>query len=94
MNLFGIKVVESPLCEMTVPARKHRKGRCQSEAYHRRIQKKWLKRFGTKKEKVAFMFNPAALGLPGEQSFALHPDHMAMIRNFALLEPQRGRSDD
>lgn len=82
MNLFGhIKVFSSPLCELTVPVRKHRKGRCQSDAYHKRVQKKWLKRFGTKQEKVAIMFDPSAVGLMGSPSIAMHPEHYAIIRN-------------
>ncbi len=34
------------LAGMTMPRRIHKKRRGQSEAYHRRIQKKWTKRFG------------------------------------------------
>ena len=43
--LGSIKVIESAMARM--PAKRHKKRRWMSESYHRRIQKKWLKRFGT-----------------------------------------------
>ena len=42
----GIRLMESPLA--TEPSRAHKKRRWMSVAYHRRIQKKWNKRFGFK----------------------------------------------
>jgi hypothetical protein len=47
-GLFGIQVRVSKALEgLQWPARWHKKRRNQSEAYHRRVQKKWNKRFGT-----------------------------------------------
>ena len=84
MDYLGIKIIESPLCEMRVPIRKHKKRRNQTLRYHARIQKKWTKRFGLKTERVAIVFNPAAVGMPwlGGEQMALHPKDIAIIRNF------------
>ena len=52
-TLLGcIKVIESQLARL--PAKRHKKRKWMSESYHRRIQKKWTKRFGT--VPAAFMF--------------------------------------
>jgi hypothetical protein len=40
----GMRVIESPDAKM--PARVHKRRSGMSEAYHRRVQKKWNKRFG------------------------------------------------
>lgn len=78
----GIRIVESPLCEMRVPVRKHKHRRGQSPAYHARIQKKWTKRFGMKLERVALIFNPSSDGgWIGQEFIALHPKDYAVIRN-------------
>lgn len=56
-SLFGaIRVHES--MEAKMPARVHKR-RSGSEAYHRRIQKKWNKRFGY--VPAAFLFNDHVL---------------------------------
>lgn len=44
MRFMGMRVIESPYARM--PAKAHKRRRGMSEAYHRRIQKKWNKRFG------------------------------------------------
>ncbi len=80
-ELFGLRVVSSPLCEQPVPVRKHKKRRNQTEAYHRRVQKKWVKRFGIKTEHVAFMINPRIVGLWGAPMLAMHTNDIAMLRN-------------
>lgn len=47
-KLFGMQVRVSQALEgMRMPVRRHKKRRNQSVAYHRRIQKKWTKRWGT-----------------------------------------------
>jgi hypothetical protein len=47
-KLYGMQVMVSKALEgMRWPVRVHKKRRNQSEAYHRRIQKKWTKRYGT-----------------------------------------------
>lgn len=44
MRFMGMRVIESPHARM--PAKVHKRRGGMSEAYHRRIQKKWNKRFG------------------------------------------------
>ena len=82
MNMLGMKVVESPLANMTVPNRKHKRRRWMSEKYHKRIQKKWTKRFGTHQEPCAILFNPSILGMPLQEMMALPPGYISILRNF------------
>lgn len=84
MNSFlGMKVIESPFAYITVANRQHKRRGWMSKAYHRRIQKKWLKRFGTHQEPCALFLSPRAVGLPMQDMLALPPGHIAMLRNFA-----------
>lgn len=53
-----------------VPARKHNRRKHKNSAYHKRIQKKWIKRFGYEQERSYF--------LAGGTVFA-HPNTIAMI---------------
>jgi hypothetical protein len=48
LNTFdGVRfVVDDKICLFNVPVREHRRRRWMSDQYHRRIQKKWTKRFG------------------------------------------------
>ena len=73
-------VIESRFAETTEPVRKHRKRRNQSESYHRRVQKKWVKRWGTKQVPCAYLIDNAALGGRG-RTLVAHPQHMAALRN-------------
>lgn len=60
-KLRGIQIVVSSMLDgMTFPVRVHRKRKGMSEAYHRRIQKKWNKRFG--KAPAWFLMNTKAMG--------------------------------
>lgn len=78
-SLLGdIQIIENSVCERLVPSRPHIKQRTQSEAYHRRIDKKWLKRYGRKVEHVAYFFQDP---LTGQQFTALGPRAIAMLRN-------------
>lgn len=68
MTFMGIEVYESPLCVRRVPVREHKEKfrtiTCDTGLirkliaprdrgnYHKRINKKWLKRYGTKEEHV------------------------------------------
>jgi hypothetical protein len=83
MSLFGMKVIESPFAYMQVPNRQHKKRRWMSDAYHRRIQKKWRKRFGTHQEPCAIFMSPRAVGLPWQDMVALPPGHLAILRGFS-----------
>ena len=78
MNILGIQVVTSPYCQRIVSLRQHKKRRNQSAAYHRRIQKKWTKRFGTRTELTAYMISGGPLG---PARIVVHPDYMATLRN-------------
>ena len=68
-SLFGrIKVHRTDLLKPRMePIRKHKKRRNQSLAYHRRIQKKWTKRFGEHEVHPVFLVNQRPLF---EMSFA------------------------
>ena len=72
MNLYGMSVFESDdaMATTSIPARIHRKSKG-SKAYHERIQKKWLKRFGYLREPAIY-----------QTSFGLmvHPALMPRIR--------------
>jgi len=81
-GFFGLPVFSSPFAECAVPTKRHKKRRNQSAAYHRRIQKKWIKRFGTTQEKCMFVIDPVAAGLSyyrGEIA-VVHPEHIAILR--------------
>ena len=83
LDIFGIRVVTSQLLlERDVPIREHKRRRNQSPAYHKRIQKKWTKRFGVKKEDFAVMFDPAAIGLHGNPMMFIPEKHAVLLRNF------------
>lgn len=86
-SLFGIpvRVIDSDLCKRVVPVKQHRKRRNQSASYHRRIQKKWTKRYGTRVEHVAYFVSPSAAGLLGMADFlAVSPRSFGVLRGFAL----------
>ncbi|MCP5244892.1 MAG: hypothetical protein H6937_02530 [Burkholderiales bacterium] len=56
-NLFGIKILRDTNCtrETKTPVRKHNKK--SNISYHKRIQKKWNKRYGFEHEYTAVKFN-------------------------------------
>lgn len=91
LHLFGIPVFASPFCNRIVSVRQHKKRRNQSATYHRRVQKKWTKRFGTKVEKVAYLIGGNALG---NQSLVLHPEHLVMLRNMGPNVPSDRLAED
>lgn len=63
-NPFGaLRIVESPMAVQSVPKRAHKKRRNQTEAYHRRIQKKWTKRWGMKQVPCAYQIDGGRYGL-------------------------------
>ena len=74
-----LQVRESPLAMQTVPVKRHKKRRNQTEAYHRRVQKKWNKRHGTKQVPVAYMIDNTALGGYG-QTLVAHPSIVARLK--------------
>ncbi len=52
----GIRIIESDACleETEVPRRKHTRKAWMRDSYHKRIQKKWTKRFGCEMRPVMF----------------------------------------
>lgn len=78
--IAGLRIRESPLAVKSAPAKPHRKRRGQTDAYHRRVQKKWLKRFGTKQVPCAYMVDNSYLGGVGKTMIA-HPSLVAKLRS-------------
>jgi len=52
--LLGTKLLQNDLCVQQVQAKVHKKRRNQTQQYHRRINKKWGKRYGTKLQPCAY----------------------------------------
>lgn len=86
----SVRVHESPYATRAEPERKHKKRRNQSEAYHRRVQKKWTKRWGTKQVPCAYLIDNAALGGRG-RTLVAHPLHMVALRNLGPNVEVQGR---
>lgn len=62
----GIRFIENTvpaLTTQTKPFMAHKKRRNQTEAYHRRIQKKWVKRWGTIETPVVLQVDGGAFGM-------------------------------
>lgn len=78
-QLGPFRVYESSFLDCLIPVRQHVKRHTQSERYHKRIQKKWLKRFGQKPDDRVFMFSDPMFG----QGLIASPQHAVMIRNVA-----------
>jgi len=77
-SIFGISVLSNPLCERLVPIKVHKESRSNSTTYHKRIQKKWNKRYGMKKELYAiFVASP----IFGNEAFIMHPKALALLKN-------------
>lgn len=74
-----LEVRESPLATQTAPAKRHKKRRNQTEAYHRRVQKKWTKRWGTKQVPAAYVVDNSAIGGRG-QTLVAHPSIVAALK--------------
>ena len=62
-SLAGIRIIEEPNCleKTDTPKRIHRKRNGMSEAYHRRIQKKWVKRYGWELEPAMYAMGHGVL---------------------------------
>lgn len=84
-SFLNMRVVENKYAVWQKPNREHnaRKG---PPAYHRRIQKKWNKRFGTSEAPAVFIMGAEPLtylGIEGDKTIIAHPELFAQIRNFA-----------
>ena len=71
-HLHNLPVIENLLATRTVPIKAHKKRRHQSMAYHRRVQKKWTKRHGTKQVPAAYMMENRFIGGSG-RTLLVHP---------------------
>lgn len=74
-----LQVRESPMALQTVPVKRHKKRRNQTEAYHLRVQKKWTKRHGTKQVPAAYMIDNSVIGGYGQMLVA-HPAIVARLK--------------
>ena len=90
-----MQVRESPLALQTVPVKRHKKRRNQTEAYHSRVQKKWSKRHGTKQVPTAYVIDNGAIGGYG-QTLVAHPSIVARLKTPNGLgdRPWTRRSND
>lgn len=77
---FGPMTVRpSPLATCTEPVKAHKQRRSQTKAYHKRIQKKWTKRYGTKQVPCAYMIDNTYLGGFG-RTLVAHPSLLRGLR--------------
>lgn len=77
---FGPMAVRpSPLAMRPEPVKKHKHRHAQTETYHKRIQKKWTKRYGTKQVPCAYMIDNTYLGGFG-RTLVAHPSLLRGLR--------------
>lgn len=78
-NPFGaLTIREHPLATQAKPIRIHKRRRNQSAAYHARIQKKWINRFGMCKEPCAYQLDGGQFGMGSV--LVVHPEVMRAMR--------------
>lgn len=82
--MFGMKVIESPLAYMSQPNRVHKRRRWMRDSYHRRVQKKWTKRYGTHQVPCAIFMSPRAVGLGWPDMMMLPPWHIGLLKNVCV----------
>lgn len=80
----GVDYKESPLAISTAPVRKHKRRSNQTQAYHRRVQKKWTKRFGTHQVPCAYQIDGSKFGM--ESILVLHPEIGKKLREAAYRQ--------
>lgn len=86
-----LQVRESPMALQAVPVKRHKKRRHQTEAYHRRVQKKWAKRHGMKQVPAAYMIDNSVIGGYG-QTLVAHPSIVARLKTHNAKLTGRTRS--
>lgn len=74
-----LQVRVSPMAVQAVPVKRHKKRRTQRESYHRRVQKKWTRRHGTKRVPAAYMIDNSLIGGYG-QTLVAHPSIVARLK--------------
>lgn len=85
-NPWGpLRFKESTLATSAAPVRKHKRRRNQTDAYHRRVQKKWTKRFGTKLQPCVFQLDGGRFGMGS--MLVVHPAIAARLRAIAPKPP-------
>ncbi|TAM50205.1 MAG: hypothetical protein EPN57_20500 [Paraburkholderia sp.] len=89
-----MRLLESELCVRNSdrPRRVHHRRRGMTAAYHHRIQKKWVKRFGFELEYTAYQIDPSAMGMPGEPYLCVHPVIAMRMRARGVPAPSPSRS--
>jgi hypothetical protein len=73
MRFAGIRVGINRLAERREPVNIHRRRRNQTENYHRRVQKKWVKRYGMCSVPCALVIDDTAIGGMLGRMLILHP---------------------
>jgi len=76
--LFGMDVRESLHAVTAEQLRKHEKKPGQSESYHKRINKKWRKRFGMTQIPCMYKIGAQYTGT-GREALVVHPDLMPKL---------------
>jgi phosphoenolpyruvate carboxylase len=71
-----------------VPNRKHRRRHKQSAAYHRRVQKKWNKRFGMRAIPAAFMIGAQSGLLGNRATLIVHDEINEMMKRDLIAYPE------
>lgn len=74
-TFLGVKVTQSHAAVTFEPARRHRRSKSQTAAGHRRVQKKWTKRFGTTAKPCAYRL--------ADGSLVVHPTIYEAMRRAA-----------
>lgn len=89
----GMKVISNPLCTTEEPVRVHIMKGTQRQAYHDRIQKKWNKRFGTKRVPGMYIMNQSyftdgnfGYGGSSEKVIVAHPTIVERMKNIPPVE--------
>ncbi len=86
LTYMGMPVLVSPQATKTEPVRPHIKGK-HSPTYHRRISKKWLKRFGTKQVPCLYMVASHQVGvLSSPDTVVVHPALLDRVAEAAYYE--------
>lgn len=91
--LEPMRIMENSLClrQSDRPNKIHKVRRWMSESYHRRIQKKWIKRWGYAQEPTAYILPAQKTGFGdyAESLVVMHPILAAQLREQARQEEWR-----
>lgn len=73
------EIRESPFAVQRRQARVYARRRAKSDAHHRRMNKKWLKRYGEVEKPAAFVMDTSLISGRGKIMF-VHPEVMKLVR--------------